>query len=344
MIWFMEGLSSQRDILKAVRKALPEILVTASHSRNRPEILVEASLALLEPQEDELRLNFIFSMVKQMGITCIHVGKNCQWYEHQRKIIENMGVSLITGALSPLSFDIANNKIKFAEVMLSNNLSVVPSILIEDAELLSYYIKNPPFEEASLCIKPVNGIYGMGFWIFDLSVNPMQSFIDPYSRRVHPASYLDALRRMESFSPLILMPYLPGPERSIDMIVENGNVIALVSRRKEGSFQYFEKDGAAVDLAIECAKMLQADGLVNIQTRNDVTDHSVLLEANLRPSGGIGYGLHSGINLPALFVQRRLGFEVTKNWLEINNNFKHNVVRIISEAQPISDITYYNIK
>lgn len=35
--------------------------------------------------------------------------------------------------------------------------------------------------------------------------------------------------------------------------------------------------------------------------------HPLLLEANLRPSGGIGYGLAAGCNLPALWAGLMLG-------------------------------------
>ena len=51
---------------------------------------------------------------------------------------------------------------------------------------------------------------------------------------------------------------------------------------------------------------MKADGLVNVQTRNDVNGNPVLLETNMRPSG-VGYTLHSGVNLPGLFAAFKLG-------------------------------------
>ena len=46
---------------------------------------------------------------------------------------------------------------------------------------------------------------------------------------------------------------------------------------------------------------MKADGLVNVQTRNDVNGNPVLLETNMRPSG-VGYTLHSGVNLPGYLL------------------------------------------
>lgn len=135
-------------------------------------------------------------------------------------------------------------------------------------------------------------------------------FNNPDSRQIHPDVLIESLRRAqqagESLPLQIVMPWLAGPERSVDMLVENGRVIAAVARRKEGSVQVFEQETPAWRLAVACAETLHVDGLINVQTRNDAEGHPVLLEANLRPSGGIGYTAFSGINLPGLFALRQL--------------------------------------
>ncbi|PKD78415.1 ATP-grasp domain-containing protein, partial [Escherichia coli] len=103
------------------------------------------------------------------------------------------------------------------------------------------------------------------------------------------------------------MPYLPGPEFSVDILADKGEILAAVGRRKEGAIQYLVNEGSAWELACDCARVMKADGLVNVQTRNDVNGNPVLLETNMRPSGGVGYTLHSGVNLPGLFAAFKLG-------------------------------------
>ena len=65
--------------------------------------------------------------------------------------------------------------------------------------------------------------------------------------------------------------------------------------------------GVSRPMVREAVARLKADGLVNVQTRNDVNGNPVLLETNMRPSGGVGYTLHSGVNLPGLFAAFKLG-------------------------------------
>ncbi|MNP59470.1 carbamoyl phosphate synthase-like protein [compost metagenome] len=117
------------------------------------------------------------------------------------------------------------------------------------------------------------------------------------------------------------------------MLVDRGTVLAAVARRKEGALQYLENHGEAFELAIACATAMQADGLVNVQTRNDASGRPVLLEINLRPSGGIGYTRFSGVNLPGLFALYKLGVMSQQQVIdEAKSAFSPAIVRSITDV------------
>lgn len=307
-IWFMEGLSSQREIIQAVRGyGKGSVLVFASHRHARNEILSVADFSLREPASDDERLDFMGRVIRTHDIRSVHVGRNCRWFESHRDEIESFGASLTTGATSVETFDIADSKVAFAEKMVACGLPVVPSLPISNVAELRTHLTAPPFDSPFLCVKPVRGIYGMGFWIFDERVSAMASFSNPDNRRVRSDVYLRSLAEQDVFEPLVLMPYLPGPEHSVDMLVSNGRVITGVARCKNGLVQELSNSGKEYDLAVACAEAMGADGLINVQTRRDQNGATVLLETNLRPSGGIGYTLNCGVNLPLLFAQLKLG-------------------------------------
>lgn len=347
-IWLMEGLSSQRDVISGINEFFKNsnktITIIASHRHNRNEILSLANIALIEPDEDEARLDFIADTVKHYGVKALLTGRNGMWFEAHRQEIEALGVSLTTGAISTAMFMLADDKVEFAHTMKAQGLPVVPSLRIESAGVLRHQIDQNAHKKDDkklLCVKPVTGIYGSGFWRFDNNASPMSSFTHPESRKVHPEIYLHALEQLEDFEPLVLMPYLPGPEYSIDMLVEKGDVIAAVARRKEGALQYLEQSGPAYELGKKCAQIMQADGLVNVQTRNDDQGAPLLLEINMRPSGGIGYTRHSGVNLPALFALRQLGLmDTAQAKLLATTSFSPAVVRSMTDViryNPILD-------
>jgi len=342
VIWLMEGLSSQRDIILGIKDFFKfenkDVTVIASHRHHRNEILSLADIALIEPMEEEERLPFIASVVAQYGVNAIHTGRNCQWFEAHRSEIIATGVTLTTGAVSNTLFELADDKVEFARAMHKHGLPVVPSVRIDSAEELRAHLaenENAASAQQSLCVKPVVGIYGMGFWRFDDSASHMAAFTHPDSRKVRPEMYLHALAQQEVFEPLVLMPYLPGPEYSVDMLVERGKVIAAVARRKEGALQYLEQSGAAYELGKMCAEVMQADGLVNVQTRNNDHGQPVLLEINMRPSGGIGYTRHSGVNLPGLFAARKLGLmNESQAMSAATESFSPAVVRSMTDVIP----------
>ena len=310
-IWLMEGLSSQKDIIQGIKTFAAaqhlQLTVYASHRHERNEILSVADHALIEPQEASERLSFITDIVATHGIHHIHAGRNTLWFEEHRAAIEATGVTLTTGSTSAEWLALAEDKVAFAGLMQQHALPVVPSWRVDSVSDLQTYLASPPFSDTPVCVKPVTGIYGMGFWRFDDTAAAMDLFNHPENRTVNPQHYLAALASAESFKPLVLMPYLPGPEYSVDIFADNGEILAAVGRRKEGAIQYLVNEGAAFELACNCARVMKADGLVNVQTRNDRQGTPLLLEINMRPSGGIGYTQHSGVNLPGLFAAFKLG-------------------------------------
>lgn len=352
-LWLTEGLSSQRDIISSIKsfweksfcnksfvnKTSKSLTLIASHRNQRNEILSLADIALIEPKEDKQRFQFIVDTVEEYGVNAIHAGRNPQWYEAHRVAIEALGVTLTTGATDATFFELADDKVEFATFMQQHALPVVSSVQINSADQLSENVAQNRLlpHPVRLCVKPVTGIYGMGFWRFDDSANPMAAFTHPDNRKVHPDLYLHALKQQGEFAPLVLMPYLPGPEYSVDMLVNKGKVLAAVARRKEGSLQYLEQSGEAYHLALRCAEVMQGDGLINVQTRHNDDGVPVLLEINMRPSGGIGYTRHSGVNLPGLFALFTLGVLSAAEVTEIaQNSFNPAVVRPLTDAVPYS--------
>ncbi|HCR4017399.1 ATP-grasp domain-containing protein [Morganella morganii] len=336
-IWLTEGLSSQRDLIRNIRLFAQtlqvDLTIFASHRQPRHEILSEADFSLTEPADENERLAFILSVTEKYGIPVIHAGRNIPWFETHRNTITASGTRLITGVASLSDYTVADDKVRFAAEMASHGLPVVPSVQITSAAQLRDALSHSPFPGLPLCIKPVQGIYGAGFWQFDDNAQPMAMFTNPERRITTPQQYLSALESADKCPAQVLMPYLPGPEYSVDILADNGEVLAAVARRKDGSLQYLEHSGAAFELACACARVMKADGLVNVQTRHDHHGQPLLLEINMRPSGGIGYTALSGVNLPGLFALYSTGLLSADEVREYDRTaFCPAIVRPLTEA------------
>lgn len=236
-------------------------------------------------------------------------------YEACRADFEEAGITLVTGGIATRTFDLVDDKALFTEEAERVGLPCIPAITITTADELraAYDFFRP---DGEVCIKPVVGIYGQGFWRFKDGVDPFRCFDNPDARQVDFETYHLIFSTSPNRDPMLVMPYLPGTECSVDMVCEAGKVVAFVGRRKADVHQTFERHTPATDLAIAAAEHFGCDGIVNVQTRDDAEGNPRLLEINPRYSGGIGYTRETGVNLAGIFTTRRLGFaEPKQNWI-----------------------------
>ncbi len=332
-IWFMEGLSSQGDLLKgAVSWACGRYTIIGSHRKDRPEILQFADIAIREPEDASERLSWMETVISEQLVKLVHVGRDCQWFEEHRGAIEKMGVKLVTGAKNVATFELADNKAAFAEHITAAGINAVPAVVVTTSDELRSALVNNQLVAISgdrgLCIKPVRGIYGAGFWRFCESSG--RRFLSvPECREIPSSVYLELVGDTLS-EPMLVMPYLDGPEASIDMVVRDGVLIDGMIRLKHGAYQELQLAGPHLEVGEAVARAICADGLINIQTRNGPNGELFVLEANLRPSGGVGFGLHAGVNLAGALVADRL---------ESNKLIQHlrtNMVRVVTTAITIN--------
>ncbi len=305
MILFLQGQASQREIIQGARQALPpSIKVYASHPHDRPEITGQADVAWREPKSAQERVEWALTMAVEHGIKVVHAGRKADLYEARRGEFDAQGIDLVTGARSLESFRIEDKSL-FVKECENAGLRCVPAITAKDSgELRAAYASMS--NEGPVCVKPVVGIYGQGFWRLEDDLNPFAAMANPDERRVNADTFISLYGAGENLSPLLVMPYFSGDECSVDIVCEAGKPVAWVGRRKRGLYQTFERESDAVDLALAAIEAFKCDGIVNVQTMDDPDGSPHLLEINLRYSGGLSYTGLSGINLPGIFAARRL--------------------------------------
>lgn len=317
MIWFLEGQSSQREVILGAREALPAgVTIYASHRQDRPEITGHADVSLREPQEDQARIDWVLETALRERIKVVLAGRLGAVFEARRADFEAAGLVLVTGATSMDTFAKVDDKSLFTAEAERARLACVPAITVSDeAQLVAAY--ELLAARGEVCIKPVVGIYGQGFWRFNPEADLFRCLANPDAREVNFEAYRQLYQTRADRPAMLVMPYMPGSECSVDMVCEAGKVVAWVGRRKQGVHQTFERESAAVALAIKAAEHFACDGIVNVQTRDDAHGVPHLLEINPRYSGGIGYTRATGVNLPGIFATRRLGLaEPLQAWVD----------------------------
>lgn len=184
-----------------------------------------------------------------------------------------------------------------------------------------YYIVNTAvqFQEAyeklkekyeRVCLKFVKDEGGMSFRKI---VDKVDSF---KALRMYPGNdiafdtLMNTLTSVEQFDDLMVMPYLPGNEISVDCLTTQDGLIAVPRIKGSARHEYVEYSQEILDMVWIIMEKIKLEYPCNIQFKiKDGVPY--LLEINTRMSGGLQMGcLAAGVNIPNIALNKVLGKRV----------------------------------
>ena len=346
-VWLAEAQSSQRDMLASLQQLKSDyphhdLTVLASHRANRAEIFKFADQYFYEPLEPRLdseattfdtdtpvsRWQFVLEQCQANNAKVLLTGRNGIDYEAHREAFEAAGIRLLTGATSVEMLEKIDDKFQFIQHCHAHDIPVSEGWRFDSLEELQQLLDEHGHQP--LCVKPITGIFAQGFWRLDTGTTlasddskqekNYDSFEHLYfteEKKINTEQYISAYANSQMVHerpiPMLLMPYLAGQEYSIDVVCERGEVLAAVTRHKVGKIQHIGYDEGVMALVVPLIKAFGCDGIVSVQTKQDDLGIHRVLEINSRPSGGIGYTNHSGIDLT------QIGFAYWLGWSEKPN-------------------------
>ena len=199
-----------------------------------------------------------------------------------------------------------DDKYAFAEA-LAGEIYHLPTYLAQNSRDLEQLLAAWPTEgdQPGPCVKPRQGVNGLGFWRL-MDVPPLAYIQNSERRRIRPEQYLSAVRDQEQRGPIddiVVMPYLPGPEISFDILADHGRMLKYAARTKLGTgHQHIVSQHPLEKVVASLVAKFMLHGIVNAQFRLAEDGNWVLLEINARPAGGVVYADQMGCRLIADWV------------------------------------------
>ncbi|AMN50962.1 ATP-grasp domain-containing protein [Psychrobacter sp. P2G3] len=360
--WLAEGQSSQRDMLASLQSLKTRFdtpfNIIASHRHNRPEIFEFADSFYLEPSLNPLddneqpipeaiipRWQFVLEQAKQHNVKVLLTGRNGIDYEAQREAFSAAGIRLLTGATSVVALESIDDKFAFMQHCHLHNIPVADAWRFDNTAELDALLAEHGHQP--LCVKPVTGIFAQGFWRLDSGKEEDETY-DSFEhlyfteeKKINTDQFLNAYTNSQMIHerpiPMLLMPYLSGQEYSIDVVCEYGEVLAAITRHKTGKIQHIGYERSVMDVVIPLIKVFGCDGIVSVQTKADDAGQQRVLEINSRPSGGIGYTTHSGVDLTQVGFSYWLGLTEKPDLDDIIQKITPCQVRSIMTSVMIDD-------
>ncbi|WP_295388414.1 ATP-grasp domain-containing protein [uncultured Thiodictyon sp.] len=299
LLWYNSGLSNTYDAVRLIREAAGGALrVLASHGEPQAPVLATADLALVEPAgtlSDADYVEWCLGVCRRYEVQLFMPSRRARALAAAGAAFAALGTRIQVFAPATLALfdhkdalyrDLVGTPIPLPEYR------VVDSLAAFDDAYADLSTRHP-----RLCVKPTVGIYGAGFRILSETADDYDTLLGVAPSVISLHAYRYALERTQRRFELLLMPFLPGTERSVDCLAVSGRLVAAVARAKKGRHQVLETAGPTVDYSRLLTERYGLDGIFNCQFK-DQNGLAHLLEINARMSGGLLYACQSGINFP----------------------------------------------
>lgn len=198
----------------------------------------------------------------------------------------------------------------------------------EEFESAYTQIKN---QYGQVCVKFVFDEGGMSFRKIVEEENAFQMLKLYVSNSIPYQRYLEWLKSVESFGKLMIMPYLPGREISVDCLNTSHGLIAVPRYKGAARHEEIIYDDKILEMTEAIMKKVKLECPCNIQFKQK-EDVPYLLEINTRMSGGLQMScLATGVNIPNIALNKLLGRELPWSYEK-----KNKMVSYIELPQIIS--------
>lgn len=314
------GLSSVRDAVAWLRQdAAPgELTLLASYITSVTPLQHVADRLLAEPEGSPDRwLAWLAETVRAEHVDLVWPQAWLKTLLHHPTAVAALGVPVLLPCRDSATYYLFQDKAA-CHVAMSSRLRKVPlpwqTVATGAAEVRAAIIACRD-QGMVPCVKPRDGMYGLGFRVLDTGGSSLRRILSNDTYSISESDLLSALAADANPPAVLVMEYLAGEERSMDVLAWQGDLLACVIRRKAsesgGRWQAIEADGPSEAIARRVVREFSLHGLVNIQTRERILESGerqpCFLEANLRMSGGIARSCAGGLNLPLWAVRLALG-------------------------------------
>lgn len=299
-VWFNRGLSNTYDALMSIREADAgsEFVLRATHSDPCSAVSKAADEFAVEPDglDDDAYVGWCLGQCAEHGVDLFVPQRRREAVSERRDAFESKGV-LVSVMGGPKAMGMVDRKQELYEDLAGTAVPVPPFTVFRTVGEFDAAVAELEPVAGRLCVKPCVGVYGSGFRILEREGCDLRRILSGDNVRTSLDAFRTALAGSAQDRDMMVMAYLPGTERSVDVLAQKGRLVRAVSRIKVGSHQVLETEGPSIDVAAFLTERYGLDGVFNLQTK-ERDGVQWLLEVNSRMSGGLVYACMSGVAFP----------------------------------------------
>lgn len=300
-------------------RSLPEVFIVAGDAKEfvYGSQLADVFTVVPSSLEEQDYVDAVVSMCQQysIGVVLPITTRELLVLSKHREYIEEAGSCVIVvSEFEGLS--IANHKGLLYEFAWNHGFRVPGFAVVTGRESFLKEAMGLGISHRMLCFKPVIGNGSRGFGKIVPNSTPADNWMEekaailPLTAEEWATRIPDTLEEGEE---LLLSVYLIGAEYSVDMLCKRGKTIYCIPRSRDKMIGGISVAGTFIQhevLISECcrlAELLQLDGPIGMQWKEDEMGDCYLLEINPRLQGTTSVLALAGLNLPVKSIAVALG-------------------------------------
>lgn len=310
-IWFSQPLAGAKHVMESIRSScLPDEsfqrLVThvkLGHcTRQSSNYFALERPSLTRSQYSDFCLRF----ARKAGVDFFFPRSGASFSAATRARFQEAGIRLSVSAEESVLRAI-KNKGRLYQALAGVPVPLPDYRIANDTESFRQSCRELQSVAERVCFKPTTGFAGRGFHVIVEAGEQFHSAWDGASLGITVEQAVATLSASE-FPEQLVMPFLSGPERSVDCLAQDGKLVRAIVRVKsaDGRYELLEHNPEVELLTRLVTEHFALDGLYNVQFLEDAGRY-FLLEINFRMSGGIHFGAFSGVCLPYWAIRLALG-------------------------------------
>jgi carbamoyl-phosphate synthase large subunit len=227
----------------------------------------------------------------------------------------NIGTRIVVSDAEQLHA--ANDKLKLMQTLKQAGIPVSEFYTAKTASEIDDYARKLGYPHKKVCIKPALSNGSRGMRILDAGSGSFDAFFEQKPGNTHAT--LESIMELfgnRSLTTMIVMEYLPGEEFTVDALLDQGEPLLLLPRKRIAMNNgisvagVFEENHEIIDYATRVFRCMKLHGPNGLQVKRGEDGRFYLLEINPRLQGSSTTAMGMGINLPVLAVKQAMGEDI----------------------------------
>ena len=312
-IWMNHWFSTAVNIIDLLRQDNLDAYIIGSNENEYSVIKNGCDEWYIEPVlKDDEYVEFCLDFCKKHEVEFFLPRRGMLKISEHKRRFEEIGVKVMMDDYSIVST--LNHKERAYNYFIENSIGIVPDFyIVKTVDEFKESYEKLLEKYKQVCFKFEKDEGGKSFRLIDNNRKGYAALFKKQNTRMTLNDVLSALSEREVFSPIMIMPFLPDEEISVDCLNTSSGLIALPRVKGNAKYEILRFDENIISL---CRDFQDKTGLncpYNIQFKY-LDGVPYFLEVNTRMSGGVHMSCYaSGVNIPLIALKKLAGEEIKWN-------------------------------